>query len=279
MATSDFSVTIGQPTLVAPETPTPHEFKYLSNIDDQMGLRNHIPFIHVYRRPQNGPGCDPGPIIHQALSRALIHYYPLAGRLRNGGKEKLVVECTGEGMVYRDADADVTIELLRKANGGIRPPFRHLDRFLVNDVWGCNSIINSPLLRVQVTRLACGGFILAYTFNHCICDGFGAHQFITAVAELARNPTLTSPSIIPAWSREILAPRSPPNVTYTHPEYDQVDNVTPLPSPPTELDFRQLTQTSVSSPRTDGRPSSGRPPRGRTDVASLKRQERLWTPP
>ncbi|XP_020263617.1 benzyl alcohol O-benzoyltransferase-like [Asparagus officinalis] len=150
MATSDFSVTIGQPTLVAPETPTPHEFKYLSNIDDQMGLRNHIPFIHVYRRPQNGPGCDPGPIIHQALSRALIHYYPLAGRLRNGGKEKLVVECTGEGMVYRDADADVTIELLRKANGGIRPPFRHLDRFLVNDVWGCNSIINSPLLRVQV---------------------------------------------------------------------------------------------------------------------------------
>ncbi|XP_020243269.1 benzyl alcohol O-benzoyltransferase-like [Asparagus officinalis] len=123
MATSDFSVMIGQPTLVAPETLTPHEFKYLSNIDDQMGLCNHIPFIHVYRGPQNGPGCDSGPIIRQTLSRTLVHYYPLVGRLRNGVKEKLVVEYIGEGMVYRDADVDVTIKLLCEATGGIRSTY------------------------------------------------------------------------------------------------------------------------------------------------------------
>lgn len=150
MATSDFSATVGDPELVRPETPTPHEFKYLSNIDDQKGLRNHIPFIHVYRGSQNGPDRDPGPVIRRTLSRALVPYYPLAGRLRNGEKMKLVVECSGEGVVYREADANVMISRLSEMNGGIRPPFRHLDQFLVDDVWGCNLVADSPLLRVQV---------------------------------------------------------------------------------------------------------------------------------
>lgn len=155
MATSDFSVTFREPELIPPDTPTPHNYKYLSNIDDQMGLRSHIPFVHVYRDPQNGPGRDPGPVVRRALSRALVHYYPVAGRLRTGEKGKLVVECTGEGVMYREADMEVTIGRLREANGGgVRPPFRHLDEFLVDDVWGCNLVTDSPLLRVQVHLLA-----------------------------------------------------------------------------------------------------------------------------
>lgn len=70
-----------------------------------------------------------------------------------------------------------------------------------------------------MTRFACGGFILAYSFNHCACDAAGALQFITAVAEMARNPHLSNPSLIPVWSRKSLIPRSPPRISFSHPEY------------------------------------------------------------
>ena len=36
---------------------------------------------------------------------------------------------------------------------------------------------------LQVIRLACGGFVLAHTFNHSICDTHGAYLFIIALSE------------------------------------------------------------------------------------------------
>ncbi|OAY65361.1 13-hydroxylupanine O-tigloyltransferase [Ananas comosus] len=129
MASLEFVVKVGEQQLIQPETPTPYETKYLSNIDDQAGLRNHIPFVHFYRGRARDR-CDPVPIIRQALSRTLVHYYPLAGRIRNTEKGKLVVECTGEGVVFREADADVTIKQLQQQSGGLglMPPFlrRHV---------------------------------------------------------------------------------------------------------------------------------------------------------
>lgn len=53
-----------------------------------------------------------------------------------------------------------------------------------------------------MTRLLCGGFVLAFHVNHVICDGTGVAQFFSAVAELARG--LPSPTISPAWSRDLL---------------------------------------------------------------------------
>lgn len=151
MAFLEFVVKVGEQQLIQPETPTPYETKYLSNIDNQAGLRNHIPFVHFYR----GCGrdrCDPVPIILRALSRTLLHYYPLAGRIRNTKNGKLVLECTGEGVVFREADADVTIEQLQQQSGGLGlvPPFPLWDRLLVDDIWGCFLITDSPLLRMQV---------------------------------------------------------------------------------------------------------------------------------
>ncbi|XP_059451303.1 13-hydroxylupanine O-tigloyltransferase [Corylus avellana] len=221
----NFSVHVNEPELVWPEKPTPKEFKYLSNIDDQSGLRNHILFVHLYppRATVGAPVQDPIMMIKQSLAKVLAFYYPVARRLRNADKGKLVVDCCGQEVIFRGANADITLAQLCK-NGGLKPPFPQWDKLLVDDVWGSNLIsnliTNSPLLRVQVTRLACGGFILAYTFNHCICDTYGAYQFITAVSELCKNPNRKTPSSLPAWGRETLRPRSPPIISYPHHEYD-----------------------------------------------------------
>lgn len=151
----NFSVDVSEPELVRPEKPTPQEFKYLSNIDDQSGLRNHIPFVHVYPpcATVGGQVLDPIMMIKQSLAKVLVFYYPVAGRLRNADKGKLAVDCCGEGVIFRGASADITLAQLRKVDGGLKPPFPQWDKLLVDDVWGSNLITNSPLLRVQVVKL------------------------------------------------------------------------------------------------------------------------------
>lgn len=76
------------------------------------------------------------------------------------------------------------------------------------------------MMTVQVTRLKCGGFILALRLNHTMSDASGLAQFMNAVGEMARGAA--RPSVLPVWQRELLDARSPPRVTFTHHEYDEV---------------------------------------------------------
>lgn len=72
----------------------------------------------------------------------------------------------------------------------------------------------------QVTRLKCGGFILAFHLNHTMSDGAGLRQFMNAWTEMARGAR--RPSIPPVWRRELLKARDPPHITCNHREYEQV---------------------------------------------------------
>jgi hypothetical protein len=73
---------------------------------------------------------------------------------------------------------------------------------------------------MQVTRLACGGFILGVRLHHTMADAQGLVQFLGAVAELARGAA--APSVSPVWGRELLEARNPPRPSFAHREYDVV---------------------------------------------------------
>lgn len=147
----NFTVEVGAPELIRPEKLTPREFKYLSNIDDQTGLRNHIPFVHFLPPNTAMHNNDPVVMIKQALSKVLVFYYPVAGRLQKADKDKLVVDCCGEGVIFRGGNADITLtELCNVDDDGLKPPFPKWDKLLVDDIWGNNIITDSPLLRMQV---------------------------------------------------------------------------------------------------------------------------------
>lgn len=73
---------------------------------------------------------------------------------------------------------------------------------------------------VQVTRLACGGFILGVRLHHTMADAQGLVQFLGAVAELARGAA--APTVRPVWGRELLEARDPPRPAFAHREYDEV---------------------------------------------------------
>ncbi|KAM4075867.1 hypothetical protein ACJW30_12G021500 [Castanea mollissima] len=211
-----FKVRRCKPELVAPAKPTPHEFKQLSDIDDQEGLRFQIPLIQFYKYDPLMKGRDPVRVIREALAKTLVFYYPFAGRLREGPGRKLVVECTGEGITFIEADADVTLE---QFGDSLQPPFPCWEELLF-DVPGSGGILNCPLLLIQVTRLKCEGFIFALRLNHTMSDAPGVVQFMMAVGEMARGAS--APSILPVWQRHLLQARDPPHVTCTHREYDEI---------------------------------------------------------
>ncbi|XP_047315712.1 benzyl alcohol O-benzoyltransferase-like [Impatiens glandulifera] len=215
--------------LVVPAKPTPRVHLPLSDIDDQEALRIQVPITMFY-----GGGShflqsdrDPVKVIREALSEALVFYYPLAGRLRELGPDqtgsKLMVDCTGElGILFIEADADVTLMQLGLP---LQPPFPYLEDLLLHhdDVQGRSvdgGILGCSLLLFQVTRLTCSGFVVACRLNHTMCDGTGLVQFLTAVGDLARGRR--APSAPTVWERKLLSARDPLRVTCTHHEYDQL---------------------------------------------------------
>ncbi|KAK6243675.1 hypothetical protein QUC31_010084 [Theobroma cacao] len=226
-----FTVRRCEPELVAPAKPTPHECKLLSDIDDQESLRFQIPVIQFYRHNPSMQGKDPAKIIREALAKALVFYYPFAGRLREGPNRKLMVDCTGEGVLFIEADADVTLE---QFGDELHPPFPCFDELLY-DVPGSEGMLNCPLLLIQITRMKCGGFIFAVRLNHVMSDGAGLKQLMSAVGEMARG--MVTSSIPPVWERHLLDAGDPPRVMFTHHEYDEVEGIITPPDNMVERAF------------------------------------------
>ncbi|XP_021856158.1 benzyl alcohol O-benzoyltransferase-like [Spinacia oleracea] len=219
-----YNVTRQAAELVPPAGPTPFEYKELSDIDT---LRFHVWVIQFYKKEEgdNAVGSifrrrDPAKVIKEAVAKALVWYYPLAGRLLEISGRKLVVDCNREGILFVEADADVTLE-----DFGVPPlpPFPCLEQ-LISNVPGSTAILGTPLILIQVTRLKCGGFILSVRLNHAMSDAGGLVQFMHAVAELARGAD--SPSVLPVWDRHLLNARDPPRITCDHPEYDGIPDTT-----------------------------------------------------
>jgi hypothetical protein len=68
MASLQFEVTRKPAVLVAPSLPTPKEYLYLSNIDDQATLRFHVTVVQFYRFNPCKRGEDPAKVIRQGLA-------------------------------------------------------------------------------------------------------------------------------------------------------------------------------------------------------------------
>ena len=162
MASPSFTFKVKRcgPELVVPAKPTPHELKYLSDIDNQGGMRSNLTrTILFYKNNPSMQWKDPVKVIREALGRALTYYYPFAGRLKEGRDGKLVVDCNGEGVMFIEADAVVTLDRLGLP---IQPPFPFIDEVLYN-VPGSDGILGCPLLLIQVS------FAFCFFLVSCLC--------------------------------------------------------------------------------------------------------------
>jgi hypothetical protein len=154
-----FTARRSEPELVRPARPTPVETKSLSDLDDQWTLRFYESIIGFFRSPP-GESIRPGKVakgIKAAVAGALVYYYPMAGRLRTiPGGNKLEVDCTGEGVVFVEATADVRLEDLGQP---LLPPYPCVEEFL-GDAGDTRDVVGKPLLFLQVVFLICIWFLL-----------------------------------------------------------------------------------------------------------------------
>ena len=135
--------------------------------------------------------------VRRALSQALVHYYPFAGRISSSGAGDdggFSIRCTGEGVEFitGSVDCGLTEAKIFGELSGAKTLLDELAVFYPVGSYGSDD----PLLSVQVTEFSCGGGVLGATWNHAVADGPGIAQFLAAVGELARG--LPSPLILPA---------------------------------------------------------------------------------
>ncbi|KAL8216127.1 hypothetical protein R6Q57_022964 [Mikania cordata] len=208
-----------QPSLIKPSSPTPNHMLCLSNLDDQKFLRFSIKYLYLFQK------SVPINQLKYSLSRVLVDYYPLAGRLKtlqschqpdddDDDDDKLMIDCNGEGAVFAEACIDMSahefLQVSKKPNKSWRKLLFKVD---VSD------FVDTPPLVVQVTKLRCGGMILCTAINHCFCDGIGTSQFLHAWTHLTTKPTDSLP-ITPFHSRHVFNPRSPSSHSHrVHPAY------------------------------------------------------------
>nr|QDM39173.1 BAHD acyltransferase-like 05 [Taxus x media] len=226
-SSTDFLVKKFDPVVVAPSLPLPKTTLQLSPIDNQIGFRGFFNSLSVYNAPDD-ISADPVKIIREALSKVLVHYFPLAGRFRNKENGELEVDCTGEGALFVEAMVEDNISVLRDFDD-LNPSFQQLAFW---PPMGAN-IEDLHLLVVQVTRFTCGAITVGVTVCHSIFDGCGAAQFVTALADMARGEV--KPLLEPIWNRELLKPEDP-----VHLQLYQFDSLCPPP-----ILFEELGQASL----------------------------------
>ncbi|VAI11575.1 unnamed protein product [Triticum turgidum subsp. durum] len=212
-----------KPELVLPARATPRETLPLSDLDDIIGLRLLQPSIKFFRAVDIGDHGQGRPAIaakaiKAALAEALVHYYPLAGRLWEAPGGKLVVDCTGEGVVFVEAEVDVSMDELGKPSP--LPPYPCVKELLC-EVGNPMVVVGVPLFLMQVTQLRCGAFVIGLHICHSIADGYGSIQFLKCIVDLARTSGDTSQIVLPVWNRELLTARIPPHINPVFEEFLQ----------------------------------------------------------
>ncbi|GMI79942.1 hypothetical protein like AT2G40230 [Hibiscus trionum] len=200
-------VHVREATIVTPSEPTPTEVLSLSALDSQLFLRFTIEYLLVYK-PE--PGFEPRAVTARfkaALAKALVSYYPLAGRVRakvDDGSTDLEVVCGAQGVLFIEAVSDHDVNEFDRAPRFVTQ-WRKLLSFHVADV-----LKGAPPLVVQLTWLNDGNAALGVGINHCLCDGIGSAEFLNSFAELTSTCQSSFAELKfapkPIWDRHLLNP-------------------------------------------------------------------------
>ncbi|KAF6998636.1 hypothetical protein CFC21_014736 [Triticum aestivum] len=205
---SGSSVRVVESCLVTPSDDTPREGLWLSALDLVLANRGHTPLVHFYSTA--GAGSDVADDffdvarLKESMARALVPFYPLAGRLGVDSGGRTEVNCNGEGALFVVARSDHTLQDFVDPTPS--PELRRL--------FGPRVHPSSIVLAVQVTFLRCGGVVLGTAVHHAVVDGASTFQFLRTWASYSRDGESAAVDP-PCHHRALLRARSPPVI---HPE-------------------------------------------------------------
>ena len=106
----DFEVQVIESSFVTPSEPAPRKELWLSSLDLWLANQGHTPTIYLYSNSNDAAAADhffDVARLKEAMARALVAFYPLAGRLGvNDADGRMEISCNGEGALFVVAQAD-----------------------------------------------------------------------------------------------------------------------------------------------------------------------------
>uniref|UniRef100_A0A803MEX0 Uncharacterized protein n=1 Tax=Chenopodium quinoa TaxID=63459 RepID=A0A803MEX0_CHEQI len=185
---------------VKPAEPTWNGLLPLS-ILDHISVMTHAYVVYFYDKPIQNNLCVTSTnkiveTLKNSLSRVLVPYYPLAGRLGWIGGGRFKLECNALGAELIEVESTMKIS-------DFGDFYSSSDKFynLLPEIDYCGRPIQDlPLLSVQITRFACGGLSVGLAMSHIVADGLSAFRFVKDWARLTRGEPL---EVAPLLDRRI----------------------------------------------------------------------------
>ncbi|TKW19829.1 hypothetical protein SEVIR_4G045200v4 [Setaria viridis] len=204
------AVEVVESCMVKPSEATPKHGLWLSNLDHLMP-RSHMTMVFFYR-PSHGSASSSPHVLKAALSKALVPFYPLAGRLAADGTGRPEISCTGDGALLVIARSDARLDEM-----GDLAPSDELRRTLVPPADGGGGDHAGVLAMFQVTFFSCGAVCLGTAIYRAAADGRAFGNFLRAWAAMARGVGEAEAAVPRPWlDRTLLRARSPPSVRFDH---------------------------------------------------------------
>ncbi|KAJ4813650.1 HXXXD-type acyl-transferase family protein [Rhynchospora pubera] len=214
---------------VVPSDETPKGRLWLSNFN-QVAPRGFSGHVNFYNKTE-ATSFFSIEVVKASLAKALVLYYPLAGRCIVGSDGRIELDCNAEGCFFVRAQLERTFDSINFQ------PSQELEELFIPS----SQMAGSPflLLMIQVTYLKCGGVVLGFASNHVFADGQSMFQFIRTWASIARGDL--SSIVPPSFDQTQLRARSPPIVKFDHSVYKpNASRPTPTPTDSTTTKLRLL---------------------------------------
>ncbi|XP_076882671.1 shikimate O-hydroxycinnamoyltransferase-like [Bidens hawaiensis] len=201
-------VVLKETKMVKPSEETPTTKLWLSSLD-LIAFNRYTLTVYFYR-PIGAPNFFDMKVMTDALSRALVAFYPMAGRFKHGENGRVEINCRGQGVLFLEARSDGVIDDF----GDFAPTPEYLKLIpVVDHSLGIESI---PFVVLQVTRFKCGGVSLGVGIHHRVADGISGLHFINTWSDMAHGLDIT---IQPFIDRTLLRAQDPPRPVFEHIEY------------------------------------------------------------
>ncbi|XP_042483072.1 shikimate O-hydroxycinnamoyltransferase-like [Macadamia integrifolia] len=205
-------VNVKESTVVCPAQDTPKGMSLLISNLGQAARRTHGPRVYFYKANSSHNFFEAA-ILKDALSKVLVPFYPLAGRLKKDHESgKIVIDCNDKGVLFVEAETDSFIDDL----GDFVPSSSSDFRQLAPTVDYTSDISSFPLVVLQVTRFKCGGVSLGVGIQHSVADGSSGFRFINAWSDMARGINPATQHFIDQTN---LRGRDPPMPAFQHIEF------------------------------------------------------------
>ncbi|XP_077222634.1 shikimate O-hydroxycinnamoyltransferase-like [Tasmannia lanceolata] len=212
-------IKVKESSMVRPERETPNGELWISNID-LVVPKMHTLSVYFYR-PNGSSTFFDAHLLKESLSKALVPFYPMAGRLKRDDTGRIQINCNASGVLFVEADTSAVID-----DFGDFAPTAELKQ-LIPSINYTEDFPSYPLVVLQVTYFKCGGVSLGVGVQHYVADGYSGIHFINHWSNVARGLDLI---VTPFIDRTLLRARDPPTVKLDHIEYHRPPSMkTPLP--------------------------------------------------